>query len=226
MSERIEKFNDILQINVKLSIIVPRGDYEGTYDSRLEDFGEDGSLLIAMPSQGGIPVPLLPGTKLRANFLGPDSRYKFDTAVVGREMRGALYMLILKRPEYLKREQLRDFFRVPARIRGLLSVYNRQADSDKMPAFVAEYDCVVVDISGGGCRLLSDADVFKGQVLSLDISPVIGDGVILFGRVVRTMRLEGKYQISMAFTFSKEVERNPVIKYVMKRQLEIKQLKG
>jgi c-di-GMP-binding flagellar brake protein YcgR len=49
---------------------------------------------------------------------------------------------------------------------------------------------------------------------------------VIHGRVIRTVRLEGKNQISVEFSFKKESERNPLVKYVFKRQIELKQIRG
>lgn len=226
MIERIDKFSHLLMINSKLVVLVERGEYEGAYDSRLEDLDDDGSLLIALPSQGGVPVPLLPGTKIGVHFLAIDSRYKFTTEVSNKEKRGELPMLKLKAPEYLQREQLRNFYRVPTRVRGFLSILEKNTEDEQTPKYVGEYDCVVVDLSGGGCRLLCDVDIDRHQKITIDISTALGKDVILYGEVVRTIRIEGKFQVSVNFIFNKEVERNPVIKYVMRRQIEMKQLQG
>jgi c-di-GMP-binding flagellar brake protein YcgR len=226
MAEQISDFDKLFTINTKITLIVNDGDYAGSYDSRVEDFDKDGSILAAMPSSGGIPVPLIPGTKAEVSFMGPDSRYRFDTAVQGRVKTGSIYFLKLRKPETMERNQLRDFFRVSTRIKGSISLYHPLAQGEKTSQAYDTRDCLIVDLSGGGCRLITEAEAAKGQHVSVDLSDILGKGVVLQGKVIRTVRLEGKNQISVEFRFKKESERNPLIKYVFKRQIELKQIRG
>ncbi|MCD8492901.1 MAG: flagellar brake protein [Geovibrio sp.] len=226
MAELIGDFDKLFTVNTKITLVVPDGDYAGNYDSRVEDFDRDGSILAAMPSSGGIPVPLIPGTKAEVSFMGPDSRYMFATSVLGRVKTGSIYFLKLKKPEQVERNQLRDFFRVSTRIKGSIALFHPLAPGEKTSMAYDSRDCMVVDISGGGCRLISEAEAAKGQHVSVDLSEILGRGSVIHGRVIRTVRLEGKNQISVEFSFKKESERNPLVKYVFKRQIELKQIRG
>ncbi|MGE4497821.1 MAG: flagellar brake protein [Deferribacterales bacterium] len=222
----IEDFDKLFTVNTKITLVVTSGDYAGNYDSRVEDFDRDGSILAAMPSSGGVPVPLIPGTKAEISFMGPDSRYRFETGVLGRVKNGSIYLLKLQRPAKLERNQLRDFFRVSTRIKGNISMYHPLAPGEKTSVAYDTRECIVVDLSGGGCRLISEAETARGQHVGVDLSEIIGKGAVIHGRVIRTVRLDGKNQISVEFSFKKESERNPLIKYVFKRQIELKQIKG
>ncbi|QAR32810.1 flagellar brake protein [Geovibrio thiophilus] len=226
MAELINDFDKLFTVNTKITLIVTNGDYAGSYDSRVEDFDRDGSILAAMPSSGGIPVPLIPGTKAEVSFMGPDSRYRFETAVLGRVKTGSIYLLKLRRPEQLERNQLRDFFRVSTRIKGSIALFHPSSPGEKTSVPYDSAECTIVDLSGGGCRLITEAETAKGQHVSVDLSEMLGKGQVLHGKVIRTVRLEGKNQISVEFYFKKESERNQLIKYVFKRQIELKQIRG
>jgi c-di-GMP-binding flagellar brake protein YcgR len=139
---------------------------------------------------------------------------------------GGIFLLKILRPESIERNQLRDYFRVSTRIKGKLSLYHPPAPDEKLGYPYETADCTVVDLSGGGCRLLTEAEAAKGQHVSVDMSEVLDKQSEIRGRVIRSVRLEGKNQISVEFRFNKESERNPLIKYVFRRQIELKQIRG
>lgn len=226
MMKTLDDFTDIFTVNTKMTFVVGEGNYAGIYDSRVEDFDDEGNIIAAIPSSSGTPVPLLPGTKFEVSFMGPDSRYKFDTSVIGRVKNGNIYFLKLQKPENITRNQLRDFFRVSTRIKSTITIYDlKEQGKDKDVAIVSnESECTVIDISGGGCKLLLDAEVVKGQHVSVDLTSILGTNGIIEGKIVRTSHIENKHYASVQFTFKKETERDPLIRYVFRRQIEMRQM--
>jgi c-di-GMP-binding flagellar brake protein YcgR len=226
MTELMQNFEKILTVNTKVNFVVRDGDYAGVYDSRVEDFDKDGSILMAVPSNSGVPVPLVPGTMLEVTFMGPDSRYRFASQITGRTKAGSVFMLVLKRPDDIARDQMREFFRVSTRIKVKIYLFYSNVPDENLKIPHDSVDGIVVDLSGGGCRIMTDATVVRGQLVKVDFGETFEKLSEINGKIMRVVKREGKNDVSISFKFKKESERNPVIKYVFKRQIELKQIRG
>ena len=226
MQNFINDFEKLLTINSKLLIVVTEGDYEGSYDSRVEDIDAEGNILAAIPTSSGVPVPLLPSTNLAVSFMGPDTRYSFSTSVLGRVREGNVFFLKLQKPKVIEQKQLRDFFRVPTMIKTVVTFYKQPVQSGGKPIVDHTSECLIVDLSGGGCMLTTEAEGFKGQIVSVVLENILPDPGIVFGKVIRVSRFEKKFRISIEFDIDKEAKRSPIIKYVFKRQIEANCRKG
>ncbi|WP_155827561.1 flagellar brake protein [Limisalsivibrio acetivorans] len=227
MAEKITDIEKVLTVNTKLSMGVPDGDYAGMYDSRVEDFDRDGGILTAMPSDSGVPIPLLPGTVVDVSFVGGEGRFRFMSRVEGRVRSGKVQMLKIARPAEIKKEQLREFFRVSTRFKAGLIVYYSKVPDNNLKIPHENHTATLIDISGGGCRLLTNAKVSEGQQVAVDLSEKVEMEKPVQAKVVRIFKnQESKNEVSLEFLIKKESERNPIIKYVFQRQIELRQLRG
>jgi len=225
MQEKVKNLDDYLGVNTRISVQLNRADYSGFYDSRVEDISKK-FILISHPSEDGVPVPMLPGTKLKIEYVSNDGRFYFDSEVVGRHTEGSLSFIQIAIPKTIGRNQLREFFRVSTNLKGKVKIYYAKVPDMSMKIPHKKVDCKVVDLSGGGGKLISEAFFEKGQVFGLDISEEIQDAEDIRCTCIRSKRIQEKSEVSFKFNFQKESERNLIIKYVFKRQIELKQLLG
>ena len=223
--EKVKNLTDYIDINTRLSVGIKRADYAGVYDSRVEDITKK-HILISHPTDGGIPIPMLPGTKLSIEYVSNDGRFHFESSVIGKHTEGSLSFVQIEIPETISRNQLREFFRVPTSIKGKVKIYYAKVPDKNMQIPHKKVDCKVVDLSGGGGKLITDAFFEKGQIFGLDVSPEVEGGEDIKCTCIRSKRIQEKSEVSFKFNFTKESERNIIIKYVFKRQIELKQLFG
>jgi c-di-GMP-binding flagellar brake protein YcgR len=225
MKEKVKNLDDYIKINTKIAVKLKRPDYTGVYDSRVDDITKT-HILIAHPTDNGVPIPMLPGSKVEIEYVSNDGRFNFDTTVKDRHTEGSLSFIKINIPETISRNQLREFFRVSTNLKGKVKIFYAKVPDKTLNIPHKKSPCKVVDLSGGGGKLITDIGIDTGQVFGLDMSEEIEGTEDLKCTVVRAKRIQEKTEVSFKFNFQKESERNSVIKYVFKRQIELKQLLG
>jgi len=225
MQEKVKNVEEFLNVNTRINITLNRSDYPGIYDSRVEDIDKK-LILISHPSEEGRPIPMLPGTKLKVDYVSNDGRFTFESEVIGKHTEGSLSFIQISIPKTIGRNQLREFFRVPTNIRGSVKIFYAKVPDMSMKIPHKKVDCRVVDLSGGGGKLITEAFFEKGQVFGLDMSSDIEEATDVRCTCIRSKRIQEKSEVSFKFNVTKDSERNPIIKYVFKRQIELKQLLG
>jgi len=221
--EKVKDYKNILQINTKINLFVSKGDYAGVYDSRVEDINPK-HILISMPTMKGVPFPIKPGTDVEISFISNEGRFSFNSVVDGRVVDG-IPMLQLKRPEYIYRSELRKYFRVDTRIKTKVTKLFFDKQNGNIIAKFDTYEVVIKDISGGGVRIVSDVEFSEGDILLFNLSDLFAGMSEIFGSVVKEYsKVDKKFEYGVEFIMIKERDRDQIIKYVFKRQIENKKL--
>ncbi|MGD9806947.1 MAG: flagellar brake protein [Deferribacterales bacterium] len=218
--EKITEVDKFLTINQKLLIEVKVGDHAGVYDSRIEDMDKS-SLHISMPSEKGVTIPLKPNTKLHVSYVMDRGRLSFKTVVEDRFM-DPLPMLKVTKPDLLFREELRSFFRVDTRIPVKLMVDIDEGDIIKQKLFEGK----IIDMSGGGCRVFTPAPIKKGDVFEMFFQGELEKLESVKVEAKRIRKVEENFEVGSEFYGISQSERDKVIKYVFKRQVELRKLIG
>jgi len=225
MKEKVKNFGEYVEVGTRIAVSVKRKDYPGVYDSRVEDITKK-YILISHPADGRVPIPMLPGSKMTVEYVSNDGRFKFDTTVIDRHTEGSLSFIKINIPETIARNQLREFFRVSTNLKGQVKIFYAKVPDKNMKIPHKKVPCKVVDLSGGGGKLITEANFDSGQVFGLDMSDEIDGTEDIRCTCIRSKRIQEKNEVSFKFNFTKDSERNDVIKYVFKRQIELKQLMG
>lgn len=199
---------------------VKLGEYAGIYDSRIEDIVKD-SMHISMPSEKGVSVPLKPNTRLHVSFVMNRGRLSFKTMVEDRFM-NPLPMLKVAKPDVLFREELRSFFRVDTRIPIKILVDINEGEIIKQKMFESK----IIDISGGGCKVFTNAQIKKGDIFEIFFLGTLDKLDSLKVEAKRIVKVEENFEVGTEFCDISQIERDRVIKYVFKRQVEMKKLLG
>lgn len=221
--EKIKDYKNYLQINTKINVSVNSGDYKGVYDSRVEDIRQDG-VYVSIPTLKGVPFAIRPGMQVEVSFITDQGRFSFDSTVEGRVTDG-IPMLKLKRPEYIYRSELRKYFRVDCRLKTKVFKIFYNISNNEVIAKLDSYDALIKDISGGGLRLQMEHELVEDDIILLDLKEHFVGLNEIFGKVVTVFpKINKMHEYGIEFISIRERDRDMIIKYVFKRQIEIKRL--
>lgn len=223
--EKIKNVNDYVHINSNIDIEVLKGNYKGIYSSRIEDINNT-SIFISIPSNKSVPIPLSPGSLLEISFITDKGRFSFKSTVKGR-LKDRIPMLELEKPEFILRKELRKYFRVDTRLKASVFLVNFNIEDGDVNMTRDIYDGIIKDISGGGMRILTIAPIKLDQAIEIDVNESLGARKEIFARVVNVFPRDiksGKIEAGIEYISIKENDRDQIIKYVFKRQIELRKL--
>ena len=212
--------------NTKLMVRLADDADNTYYNSRIEDVEEE-TMLISMPSYKGLPVHVKKDAKILISSLTPNGRLMFESKVEGIIKEG-IYMLRISLPKTGQQEQMRQFYRVPIYLRIGIVADDLKAVNEAL--FRGEeidfQEASIENISGGGCRLTTKIALKENEDVILDFSGTNVDGVDLVPcRVVRVTAQSNEKKIaSLRYWNIDERVRDKLIRYVFKRQMELRQL--
>ncbi len=132
-------------------------------------------------------------------------------------------MLKVVKPEVLFREELRSFFRVDTRIppvKVMVDVNEDEIIRQKM------FEAKVIDLSGGGCKVFTNAPIKNGDKFEVFFLDNIGKLEQAKLEAKRVVKVEENLEVGSEFCDLSQADRDKVIKYVFKRQVEMKKLLG
>jgi c-di-GMP-binding flagellar brake protein YcgR len=221
----VEKYTNVdkfLIINQKIILDVKFGEYPGVFDSRIEDITPK-TIRITMPSEKGFPVPLALGISINVSYVGDGGRFSFQSKVLSR-LKEQIPMLEIEKPSVVFRKELREFFRINTRARvKILASYEDEKGSPVDDVFEA----YVQDISGGGMRVTGGYRLEHGQEVDIYFGDMVPELKSTRAVVMRSVAHEDqRYEAGLKFLGMNTVDRDKVIKYVFKRQLELRKLIG
>lgn len=219
--EKVVKLDKYLLVNQKLLVEVRVGNYPGIYDSRIEDI-KDGKIYISMPTEKGRAIPLIANTRLHISYVMDMGRFSFKSMVEDR-IKTPLPNLIISYPDAVFREELRTFFRVETRI-PIKILVPVKSENDILTHKL--FDAKAVDISGGGLRLFADVPAYKDSIIDVFLMGTVEKLDQIKAQVMRCRRVEDKYEIGLKFLELSATDRDKIIKYVFKRQIEMRKLLG
>lgn len=213
---------EMIQVGMTLTLEDTASIDRAVYKCKVADL-ENGYVYISYPINEATDktVFLVNQTNLRITFLGRDNNvYAFNSSVIGRAVRN-IPVIKLVLPESLKRVQRRQFVRVPVS----LSVQFFSTKNEFLP-----FQTKMLDISAGGfAALLKDQVNLQKHhqiIVSFDIPD--REGRILTLTLPATIiRISAKTdrepaRVSLLFANILSEDRENIIRYVFKRQLELK----
>lgn len=216
------KVDDLLFINQKIFVDVKFGIKAGSYESRFEDI-RDKSILISVPSDRGAFVPLSPGLDISVLYIGDGGRYYFQSKVLGR-IKETIPLIEIEKPTVIHRKELREFFRINTNAKVKLLATRQNASANSVDNIMEAY---VQDISGGGMRVSLRTRLEYNDEVEIYFSEMVPELKSTKAVVTRSVTLEeGRYEAGLKFLNINSVDRDRVIKYVFKRQLELRKLIG
>lgn len=205
-----------LSPNQKIEVQVKTLSGIEVYRTRVEDVSDD-QLLIAAPIKQTNVVLIRPRTPVtlvyKDDSLVGQGRFR-ATAVVVKRVKGTVPQLLLRLTSAWQRTQERNFVRIQVLLDATYAIY----ENDQLQA---ASPCTVRDLSGGGCLILAEEQLEEKTkvrvMMNLDKDFVEVDGLI-----VRAMSMDHSFAYGISFLDIKEKERQTIIQYVFRRQVELR----
>lgn len=204
----------------KMEVIIEDGRLEGDYVTFVEQpRGEEVTLQV--PRIKGLYLPLKENQSLKISYKKLSARYEFDEKVTGRDDSQAVPCFKVNKPKKVKRIQMRDYLRVPCELSAKIELVGSRKN-EELPRRV---NGKIVDISGGGVKFKTAVPVPSGQNVHLEFKlPLIEEKIdFLPARVIRRNKdeMSKKYFLGIEFTGISKEDRNDIIQYVYRQQIEM-----
>jgi len=224
-----------LPIGQSCTVRAQRENQQVLYSS-VQDINDSG-VLIALPTDDrGIPVLIRNGEMIEVSLISGLGRIGF-LAEVDRPVKDPLPMLRLNPPTNIFKVELRKYYRVPVHLpfEAFKAMEISTASGEvkwvkdlSIPPEEAKVRGTVLDISGGGVYTVTKTELEKGEVLLVNIS-VEGEFNLkeVATKVVRKSMANPERKLwgyGMEFQNIDEKEREKVVRYVFKRQRELRGL--
>jgi len=227
------KIGSVVKIGQILKIAPPQQltlkDYSRVYATRIEDMDED-TITIGAPMEKGYVIPLRKGLKLILGVPKSDALYGFYAEVVERKT-GYVPLIVLKKSSLSRRIQRRKYVRISSAVSSEVKILylppagGAPKGKPVLPAKITKSDLKEKNISAGGMLLVCDKEIPKGTRLKIALN--LPDGTLeTRAEVVRVTKDKERkeFEIGTQFLNMEEKEKNRLLKYIYKRQVELKRL--
>lgn len=207
-----------------------------TYVSQILDKDEDGNIIAAMPISESHIVPVEVGSVFQAYFYTSKGIYRGRCRMSARGKEANIYIMTIQLIDDLVRYQRREYYRLtclidakitPLTVKEVLE-YSKEFEIPEELTGEAE-DCVIVDISGGGIRFISNTRYERDGYIYVEFNTATSLGIKQFGlmgRIVMSIKSETdncKYDNRMQFKVISKEKREEIIKFIFDEQRRLRQ---
>jgi len=205
------------------------------YVSQILDMN-DNTFQAAMPIYEGHLVPLEVGSKYDAFFKTNKGLYKATCEVMGRSKIGKIYMVELKPISKLDKFQRREYYRFNTNIEASICLLAEYEMKEYLQSITApenyinkKENAIIVDISGGGVKVVSDKVYNKNDLMLIEFNVIIGTlfkNIIVPGKVTLSTTSDKRLDLREHRIEYYEIPtetRELIIKYIFDEQRRILQ---
>lgn len=216
---------------VKLEDIIRNEKNKKVYVSKIYDILSDNMLQIAMPICEGKIVPLSVSDKYAACFYTDKGLLQCNVLVTSRYKEGNLFFLEVKMLGELEKLQRRAFYRYSCLLDAKVRVVSDEEydtgipDDSSIPEEELEWnDAKILDISGGGAKIVQRNFLEKNEVVKIKFSVVIVDETVnlsLFARILGSTRMQGRSDLCeqrLEFIKIRQEERDKIIRFIFESE--------
>ncbi len=209
-----------------MELDVPEGALHGVYHTRIANMNES-KLLLEVPMVGNLFLPVKVGQLVTVRYVVESWAYEAPVAVADRRDNVPTPLMMTDRPALVTRRQIRKFLRVDTSITVSVHLISdlREYGREKY----ADHELttgVIEDISGGGSRIRVPQEMVtdgKRYALLWFTLPLIHKS--FYNMLTRIKSISenppDKFMI-LEFTGLSESERNDIVQYCSRRQLELR----
>ncbi|WP_163193198.1 flagellar brake protein [Clostridium thermarum] len=185
------------------------------YKSTIQDENSN-NFSISLPVKNGVYMTPVVGQMLEMLYYDNLNVYKFEALVLGRKTENAVPQLLLSLPQNVVRVQRRKFVRVSTISYIKYSKYsNEELNKISLEDNIQFTNKgILLDISGGGCRLSTGQRLQLKDIIVTDI-PTDKGTIRVMGEVVRVEKQpDDNYYCGINFTIIDERTRDRIIQYI------------
>lgn len=227
---------NIIRAGDKIELIRTNAEETGekvVYKSQVYDVVGKEQLKIAMPQQKGRLQLLQLEAVYKIQFYTESGLYEGKGKVVDRYKTDNVYVAVVDMISALEKIQRREFYRLNCLLDSYIHILSDEeimtGDIKKIllmhdisnPSY--EYG-IIVDISGGGARIVTDCEVGEGSYITLkfrtDVKEISREYELL-AKVVTRKKLENKskkYELRVEFEQIENNVRETLIKYIFQEE--------
>ncbi len=213
-----------------------QGKEKRVYRTRIHEIRTEDEIEIEMPLEHG-NIQMLPvGGEYDLCFYSRKGLYQAYAVVIDRFKSNNFFILVMNLTTNLRKFQRREYYRLNCvldmKCRKLTEQEEKIMDERTVEFMNTDFtleDGVIVDISGGGARFVSDTPFDTSDhilfrfTLEIDRIPRVYS---LIGRIVSSNELDGqdgKYEIRIQFIHIDSKDRESIIRYIFEEQRKIRQ---
>lgn len=148
-------------------------------------------------------------------FIENKGRYEFDAIVLKRNI-GKIYKIELKKISEIRKIQLRNYYRFPI---SIPVIKRTKVIEDREEKILVE-NCETKDISGGGLKLLTNYNHYKGEIIECEFK-IKEKTIVSKAEVVRIENVDSfsyKFNIGVRFIDMKEKDRDAIVQFIFSKQ--------
>lgn len=196
--------------------------------SEFEWFAGENEAVIAAPIFEGSIVPLHLGTVMDVYFIkkreNDYSLYKFNAAVIGREVSDNLQMLRIQLRGELENVQRRNYYRLNCSVQVQYRIVEEM--NDELNEGIPYKKTFTNNISGGGISLMLEEKIEVGRILECEMEAGQDKIIKFFGKIIRYERseLEGKFRFEAGIAYIRinDNDREAVVRYIFEEQRKLR----
>ncbi len=227
---------NVIRVGDKIDLIqtnVAEGDDNKVYKSQVYDVVGEEQLKIAMPQEKGKLLLLHLESVYRMQFVSETGMYECNGKVVDRYKTDNVYVVVMDIVSALKKIQRREFYRLNCLLdAGIHILTDEELMTGDLGKIVeaqkttpAEYEeGVIVDISGGGARMVTDCDVPEGTYILIKFQIDFKDNTVNYDLLARTvtrrslLNRKKRYELRVEFEQLSNHLRESLIKYIFEEE--------
>ncbi|MFW6273423.1 MAG: flagellar brake protein [Halanaerobium sp.] len=203
-----------LEVNKKLEVEIKSGIYKGEYLCKVADIIEQGIIITGLYREGAsLPVRL--EQPIKVYYTTDRAAYVFNSKILKRSNK-PFPVLMIEKPESVKRIQRRDYFRLE--VSGTVDLYQKETDSaaaDKLA------EAELLDISGGGIKIELRKNLKTDEIIYVHLRHVLNEKELIKSSIIRKKKVNAElYNYGLEFIEISESLREDIIQWIFAYQRE------
>lgn len=166
------------------------------YQSQIYDVVSEDRIEIVMPMERTKLVLLPIGMEYELSFYTGDKIYQCRARVVDREIRDNIYLLVMELTSNLRKEQRREYYRFSCALEMNFKILEQsEAGEENIIPKLPVKRSIIVDISGGGLRFVTDYQYEVGSIVLCKYQLDTDEGLKIYeilGKVLSTKESENR----------------------------------
>lgn len=237
------------KVEVSRNVKLKNGEESPVLTSKVMDIIDDKTIVIAIPMNKMVNVPLSMNEEVDLFFYTNTIMLSVSARVKERFYDGKFPVLKMVFTRPLKKFQRRQFFRIECHIPFRFAVLQEEQSKsllefkgtdkftkiklqehvEELEETIVEWsDGIIVDLSGGGIRFITEKGLTRGDIILVSLSLQSGEEIEKITIVSRLISVEdkkevqGKKEVRASFYKLKDTLRDSIVKFVFDEERRIR----